>query len=194
MKSDREFLQGIYEKAQELKLSAQNEGSKESSSFMKPWITKFKIKPANFRFAMVTAVFVLLITSGVFLKSSISNKEIEKPQTYGLNPRGIQGIEEEVQIWDMVTDVIEIRSSKNENSLEIVHVYKGELKEDVILNTVKHYISNLDQNQTSLVLLQDNQEYITVLDVYYSLKDNSVYKNLSNEELTLDNLKEYLAE
>ncbi len=193
MKSDREFLQGIYEKAQELKLSTQIEERK-GSSIKRQWNSKLHIKPANLRFAMVAAVFVLLITSGVFLKSTISKNEVEKPQTFGLTPRGFQGVEEEVQIWDIVTDVIEVKFSQNKNSLEIVHVYKGQIKEDVLLDTVKHYITNIDQSQTALVLLKDYKEYIAVLDIYYSDKANRSYKNSSNEEITLDGLKEYLAE
>lgn len=193
MKSDREFLQGIYEKAQELKLSTQIEESK-GSSIKRQWNSKLHIKPANLRFAMVAAVFVLLITSGVFLKSTISKNEVEKPQTFGLTPRGFQGVEEEVQIWDIVTDVIEVKFSQNKNSLEIVHVYKGQIKEDVLLDTVKHYITNIDQSQTALVLLKDYKEYIAVLDIYYSDKANRSYKNSSNEEITLDSLKEFLAE
>ena len=193
MKSDREFLQGIYTKAEEMKLSTQTVNDKGPLS-KKQWKSIFNIKPTNLRFAMATAAFVLIISSGVFITSLTNEKSIEKPQTLGVIPRGLPITEGEQQIWDKVTDVIEVRSSKDESSYKIVQVYKGQALEKDILNRIKDPVTNLEDGQTAIILLEINEEDIMVLDIYYSEKDNNTYRNLSNLVLTRDSLKEQLKE
>lgn len=183
MKSDREFLQGVYEKAEELRLAKQTEINKS------PWT---KRKPAYLRYALAAA-FVLIITSGTILKSFRPEKENITPQPYDLT-RGLASIDINQQIWENTTDVIEVQNSEKNNSFEVIHVYKGYSEEKILLKEAEDYIIPLEDGQTAIILLQTSEDETVMLDVYYSNKEDGTYRNTWNDVLTKESLEEKLTE
>lgn len=193
MKSDREFLQEVYKKAEKMKFEKQTVNDTRYS-FKKFFSSLLKKKSADFRVAVVTAVFLLMVTSGVIINNLTMEKEKVTPTPYNLIPRGLPSTVAVPQLWDNVTDVIEIQNSDNGGPLNIVYVYKGHTGEEVLLDKINKDIAYLEQNQSAIVLLQVTGEDMNILDVYYLDIEDGTYKNLSDSVLTKEELEELFQE
>ncbi|MFV0343867.1 MAG: hypothetical protein ACK5JH_13425 [Anaerocolumna sp.] len=185
MKSDREFLQGIYKKSDEMKQSKQFELDK--AGFYEKTIKSIFKKSSNFRIAMVMGVFLLVITSGFMIRKQSVPKESVTPNSVSVIPRVIPNVTKEELLFHKVTDVIEIQSSLDSQRFEILNVYTGNTKEELLLDKINSSISSLNHAKSGIVLLQVSEKEITILDIYYS-EDEKQYVNSTNHILTIEEI------
>lgn len=181
MKSDQEFLKGIYEKAKEMELSEEKEQTGIDS------LKSFR-RTVPFRYAVTAAAGILLVSAGIFWHDKNKTTEQITPQPMSIDVRGIDigtGLE---NLIDSSADILEVKPAKSgENAYETLKVYKNSGDGKDIIAELTGKIPQLEESQTAIVFLMREQGSTEVLDSFISTKDGT-YQNSFGETFTEEEL------
>jgi hypothetical protein len=182
MKSDEVFLKGVYEKAKELQKDEGNKERKSTSS-----------KRVFTKYMSVAAVFVLVVSIGVYQKLIKQENQSVKPQTNGLESRNTRSLNVTLSLSEAATDILEVKAvTKNGiTAYEIVTSYKGDREESVLNQIIitDNIFEKLSSGQTAVYFLQaDTKEILSIF--YSSEKEPDVFINQIGESMTKDDLED----
>ncbi|SHO43247.1 hypothetical protein [Anaerocolumna xylanovorans] len=184
MKSDQEFLKGIYEKAKEMELSEQEE-LKESES------RKSFLRAIPLRYAVTAAAFFILISVSAFLHSKNKPMEQVTPQPMTIDVRGIDFGDGLQQLFDNATDIIEVKQDNSgEKAYQVVEIYRHSGDEKDILSKITDKLPQLEKTQTAVVFLKKESGSMNVLESFIGSTKEDTYQNDYGEILTKKELLE----
>ncbi|HBW14382.1 MAG TPA: hypothetical protein DEF30_11250 [Proteiniclasticum sp.] len=189
MKSDREFLDGIYQKAEQLdpaKTISQEENVllKSQGNRRKSYFSKPTLQLAG-SFAVLALVFFL---QGVQEKENLPANPVDVPRVIS---RTVE-ITEEHPLFTEATDILEVEVVKNESQkkLRLVGAFRSSedsrALEDFLLNNELGIL----EGKKAVLFLKLKEEKIQVLDVFYWEEEVRTYLNAYRESLSLETLEE----
>lgn len=182
MKSDREFINGIYAKAKKMEMKEEKE----------PDRVKIKRKtPVHYA---LTAAALLILLSVNYLFSNIPGaKEPITPQNISIEPRGL-GIPDDIQgLLDTATEIVFIKSDENRTEgFQILKLYQHSLQKSIIAENLTKLLPALQENQTAIVFLKADTAGLQLLDMFTGKDGTKDYVNSKGEILTKERLDESL--
>ncbi len=194
MKSDNEFLNGIYKKAEELKaeLEAEVKISEDEvgvNSFEASFNQKRKQKYFTRypKYAGMAAGFILLISSTIyFVKLQENNNAIDIP-----NPHGVKIINYTGQTLEQATDIVKINVKDNNGVLQqdIVKVYKDSGNETLIIAFFNDNNIGLIAGDSAIAFLQADSNGAILMETFIKTEANT-YVSPFGEVVTEEELDE----
>ncbi len=180
MKSDREFLNEVYQKAEQMKKDEENPD-------------RFKGKrKAPLGFALTAAAFLIFLSVTYVFHNITGNREPVTPQKFSLEPRGINLPDYIQELLDTATEVAEIQPVENgTGTYRILKLYKHSLAEDNIIKELNNLIPVLGEGETAIVFLNTGTEGLQLLDVFTGKEDTKDYINSAGDVLTEERLEGY---
>lgn len=164
MKSDREYLEGIYFKAKTQQFDKVN--IKQKSSY-------FTRRPL-----MLVMSFAMVFMMG-FAVSQLLNEMDDQRLPTPIKTRA--NIDVELVLAE-ASDIVEV-TTRTPMSYQIIEEYKGNLTWSEKLNNEVNRLLNDYNDQRMIILLNDSQE---LLDIYVNDFDADTYINLSGDVLSKD--------
>ncbi len=184
MKSDQEFLKGIYEKANEMQRSQQE---------ARPQVRYAKRKTAYLRFGAAAAILLLFSVSGVFLQDWWKGTEKIEPQSPGIASLRMETVNIQ-QLLEQATDIVEVAPSRNEGeALEILRVYKISSEEQTVSAILESKAAELGLDQKALVFLQIDKDTFMVLGTLTEDEKEGTFTGPFQETITREELEAYFA-
>ncbi|MDF2868662.1 MAG: hypothetical protein K0R05_237 [Anaerocolumna sp.] len=190
MKSDREFLSGVYQKAEQIKTEEQMKQMKTEEE--KPELFPGKRK-VPLRFALTATAFLIFLSVTYVFNNIPGTKEPATPQNFSLEPRGI-GMPDYIQeLIDTATEIAEVQPVENGiGSYKILKLYKNSLTEDRITEKLTKLLPVLGEGETAIVFLSDDMDGLQLLDVFHEKESEKGYINSAGDVLTVDRLVDAL--
>lgn len=204
MKSDQEFLKGVYEKAKEMELSEQQKMTGENSR-------KGTRSASTLRYAVTAAACFVLVSAGV-LKFVIDKPASQvTPQPMSIDVRGIdlegdgQEARQDAQqgdlpgslseklrnLFEAATDIVEVvKSTDGEKDYEIVRTYRNDSGEKDQLSKLKGILPQLEKGQRAVLFLKEEAGNVNMLDSFVSSTNEDTYQNSSGDVITKEELSE----
>ncbi|WP_033165149.1 hypothetical protein [Clostridium sp. KNHs205] len=177
MKSDREFLNEVYQKAEQMKKEEEN-----------PERFKGKRK-APLRFALTAAAFLIFL-SATYVFYNISGREPATPQKFNMEPRGINLPDYIQELLDTATEVAEVQPVENgTGTYRILKLYKHSLAEDILIKELTNLMPVIGRGETAIVFLNTGTEGLQLLDVFTGKEDTKDYVNSTGDVLTEERLE-----
>ncbi len=197
MKSDQEFLKGVYEKAR-LMESQEEESVKKTVVAPKTMV--------YLRWGAVTAALVLIFSAGVFmqnwrkaaLEDEIQNPGIstaridtlddipqpsdDTPQPFGIIPQPL----------DQASEVVELEPLQNTRKApEIAQIYKASVDDATILSVLERNGVSPDPEKKTLVLLKIEGDSSQLLEILVLDEQTGDYMNSLGGKITKEELETY---
>lgn len=192
MKSDREFLDGIYAKA-------------EKSSSMSPLDSDYLIKETHnkptpkkhttytkyVKYGGMVAGFILLLSSTLYLNNYTEKNEQNDDQPV---PSKFRMIPYSDLIIEEATDIVEIRAKYKDDviTLDIAHNYKESANGPSISNYLNNDVIGLTADQSALVFINADSKNTPIMDIFIWVPDSNHFTNLYGEVITVDKLTNQL--
>jgi hypothetical protein len=201
MKSDHEFLKGVYKKAEELRNKDEME-LKHSKESQFEWMN-IKHRKMNYiyRYGTMAAIVTIIILATSNLITPTNHNELinNEPNPInndpiGLNNKGTRTLNILDLLFDTSTDVVEIgfNSADENNKYLIVKNYKTNLEKDEILEVVYREDINLHENQTAIIFIQQSEDEKFILDVFFSdLYQEGTFINDYGDVITREGLENH---
>ncbi len=200
MKSDQEFLKGVYEKAKEMELSEQQKMTGENSR-------KGTRSASTLRYAVTAAACFILVSAGVFKFVIDKPASQVTPQPISIDVRGIdlEGDGQEAQqgdlpgslseklrnLFEAATDIVEVvKSTDGEKAYEIVRTYRNDSGEKDQLSKLKGILPQLEKGQRAVLFLKEEAGNVNMLDSFVSSTNEDTYQNSSGDVITKEELSE----
>jgi len=185
MKSDREFLEGIYAKAEKLpsSISSLDYDLKLKDNYIKSAQKQHTSSTKYVKYAGMVAGFLLLLSSTLFIKNYI---EINNQLDNQPDPSNFRMIHYTDQLMEQATDIVEIKA-KYENhviTLGIVKGYKGSGNESKISNYLNNDVIALAADQSAIVFIDANSKVSPVMDIFVWEPDSNSFVNPYGEIIT----------
>ena len=184
MKSDREFLDGIYAKAEKLQspISTLDHDLKHKENYNKPTQNQHNYSSKHVKYAGLVASFLILLSSALYINNYINiNKQIDNQPV----PSNFRMIHYTDQLMGQATDIVEIRA-KYENdiiTIDIVKRYKDSGNES-ISNYLNNDVIGLTADQSAIVFIDVDSKDIPVMDVFIWEADSNSFINPYGEIIT----------
>lgn len=178
MKSDREFLDGIYAKAEELTLSKFDNLPSKKSKF-------FHSTPARYiKYAGIAAVFILLLSSAMFIPDLIKENNQVDITPIPRNVRYLPPYTE--QIMEQASDIVEIKAydSNDEMTLVITRYYKKSEIGSLDLSYLDSSKIGLAAGETAIVFLNVESKEAPVMDIFTLDSESNCFINPYGESIT----------
>ena len=183
MKSDREFLDGIYQKAEQLDPAktisqAENVLLKSQEKRRKSYFSKPALKLAG-SFAVLALVFFV---QGVQNKENLPVDPVDVPRVIS---RTIE-ITEEHPLFTEATDILEVEAVKNASQIElrIVEGFRTSQESASLEGFLMKNELSVEEGKRAVLFLQMKDEKILVLDVFYWEEEIRIYLNAYRESLS----------
>ncbi len=184
MKSDNEFLNGVYKKAEELKaeelkreeLKAEEQIPEVVDYDINPLETSFnkkrkqKYSTRYTKYLGMAAGFILLMSSTIyFIKLQENMEPINSPAPYGV--KSINS----VQILEQATDIVEIKVKDDHGVLqqEIVKVYRNSGNETLITDFFNGNNIGLIAGDSAIAFLQVDSNGAMLMEIFIKTEDNT---------------------
>lgn len=188
MKSDREFLDGVYAKAEELTTSSVLDLELKYKEIYQPMNNKKTTRYV--KYTGMAAGFLLLVSSAVYL-----NNFAQKSNQIGNTPvpRDIRMVNYFEQLIEQASDIIAVEASDidGEVVLIITEDFKNSGNDIQRINIVDNNVIGLMEGQSAIVFINADTKDASVMDVFLRDKDNkdsSIYENQYGETITLEAL------
>lgn len=182
MKSDREFLDGIYEKAKEMEVLEQRERATYSR-------LNGSRKALPMRFALTAAACFVFVSLGLLLYDTAKPKDQVVPQPSSIDIRGID-LQDNIQdLFDTATEIAAVKW-QGENSLEIEMLYRHSMGETRIKEELAKVLVSADEGGTAVVFLKAGDGGLELLDTFTWDKSEGTYRNSTGEVLAQERLDE----
>ena len=184
MKSDREFLDGIYAKAKKLQspISTLDHDLKHKENYNKSTQNQHNYSSKHVKYAGLVASFLILLSSALYINNYINiNKQIDNQPV----PSNFRMIHYTDQLMEQATDIVEIRA-KYENdiiTIDIVKRYKDSGNES-ISNYLNSDVIGLTADQSAIVFIDVNSKDIPIMDIFVLEADSNSFINPYGEIIT----------
>lgn len=189
MKSDREFIDGIYQKAEQLdpaKTISQEENVllKSQEKRRKSYFSKPTLQLAG-SFAVLALVFFV---QGAQNKENLPVDPVDVPRVIS---RTVE-ITEEHPLFTEATDILEVDAVKNESQIELqpVEGFRTSQESASIESFLLKNELGIEEGKRAVLFLQMKDEKIQVLDVFYWDDEIGIYLNAYRESLSRETLEE----
>lgn len=185
MKSDREFLNGIYVKVEQVTYDSVldfNLIHKKHNPTMKRRRTTRYIK-----YAGLAASFLLLVSSAVFFSNyKETNNQISDTPA----PANIRMVNYSEQLIDQSTDIRAVEACSVDGIVEvkITEDFKNSVDDLQILKIVDSNTIGLKEGQSAIIFLKSDSANTEILDIFLWNKDNGIYTNQYGETIEIDTL------
>lgn len=186
MKSDREFLDGIYVKAEKLTADAalivDIQQKKDDSAMKQRGSTRYV------KYAGLAASFLIFISSAIFLNNYIGrNNEIVDTPT----PSSIRIVNYHEQLIEQASDIIAVETGSFDDkaALSITEGFKTSGNEGQLLNALDSTMIGLKEGESAIVFMKFDSGNFKVLDAFIWDKENGAYSNQYGESIDLESLK-----
>lgn len=202
MKSDHEFLKGVYKKAEELRNKDEME-LKHSKASQFEWMNvKYRKMNYIYRYGTVAAMLTIIVLASSNLITPTNHNEIinNEPipinnEPIGFSNKGTRTLNILDLLFDTSTDVVEIgfNSADENNKYLMVKNYKTNLGKDEILEVISTKDITLQENQTAIMFIRESDNEKTILDIFLGdLNQEGTFKNDYGEVITKEELENYL--
>jgi hypothetical protein len=208
MKSDKVFLEGVYEKAKDLQkddcnlepsVNKKTENNLIEFNHSRPFKKERKSTAAKriyTKYLSIAAVFLLVVSMGVFQRLIKRENQSIKPQPHSLEQRNSRSFNPVLSLSEAATDIFEVKAvTKNQTTAyNLVKRYKGDKEEAVLkqIITADNVFEELSSGQTAVYFLQaDKRKLLSIF--YSSEKEPDVFINQTGESMTrgdLESIKE----
>ena len=183
MKSDREFLDGIYAKAEELKFRSDMDNDfelkgRDHTSVQKPHASSVKYV----KYASMAAGIMLLLSSAFYIDNLVDKNKLEETPI----PRNFKIISYTDQLIEDATDIIAINANYNKDgvALNIIKSYKKSTKKSLLQNHLNNTEISLTEGQTAIVFINADSKEAPILDIFLLDADNNRFINPNGESIT----------
>lgn len=188
MKSDREFLDGIYKKSEDIK---------KDKSF--ELVDGIKINPYR-KYMALAATLLLLITSILYIESglnlSMGDKKVEEnipntiKQVQAPAPRTLMMISYTENLLVEASDIVGILGFEDEDKIEIeiIESYKGSFDRLEIIEYIREINISLEKDEHAIVFIQNHLENIEIMDVFLYSNETKNYVNEYGEMISPEQL------
>lgn len=188
MKSDREFLDGMYKKAEKVDIA--KTVSNEDISLLKN-IGKRKISYVPRRavqFAGSFAVLVLIFSVSGMISQTGNQKD---PRIVPRVVSGVMDLTEDHPLIQQATEILEVEAEKKEKSipLTVVGTYKKSGNEPLLASFLEKNELGIQEGQKAILFLKVKDGQVQVLDVFYWEEEIGSFINVFRETLTRDQLE-----
>lgn len=185
MKTDREFLEGIYAKAEKLppSIASLDHDLKVNEKYYKPSQKQDTFSSKYVKYAGMAAGFFLLLSSALFINNYIEiNNQIDKQPV----PISFRMIHYTDQLMEQATDIVEIRANQENDiiTIDIVKSYKDSGNESKLSNYLNNDVIGLTKNQSAIVFIDVDSKDIQVLDIFVWEADSNRFINPYGEIIT----------
>lgn len=178
MKSDREFLSEVYQKAEQLKKNEEN-----------PERIKGK-RRVSLGFALTAAAFLIFLSATYVFQNIPGTREPATPEKFSIEPRGINLPDYTQELMDTATEIAVIQTAGNSRgTFWLVKLYKHSLTEDRIAKELTNLMPVLGEGETAIVFLNMGTEGLQLLDVFTGKEDTKDYVNSAGDVLTEERLE-----
>lgn len=188
MKSDREFLDGIYEKAE--MMDAAKTVTNENISLLK---VKGKRKGFYFprhavRFAGSIAVLALILSVSGILPQVVPQKD--SGNVPRVASRNID-LTENHPLFQQATEILEVKAVKEKKGilLRMVKSYKETGIEPLLASFLEKNELGIQEGQKAILFLEVKDGQVQVLDVFYWEEEMESFINVFRENLTRELLE-----
>ncbi len=185
MKSDREFLDGIYAKAEKLQspISTLDHDLKHKENYNEPTQNQHTYSSKYVKYTGLVASFLLLLSSALYINNYIDiNKQIDNQPV----PSNFRMIQYTDQLMEQATDIVEIRA-KYENdviTIDIVKIYKDSGNESKLSNYLNSDVIGLTADQSAIAFIDVDSKDIPVMDIFVWETDSNSFINPYGEIIT----------
>jgi len=185
MKSDREFLDGIYAKSEKLEspISTLDHDLKHKENYNKPTQNQHTYSNKHVRYAGLVASFLLFLSSSLYINNYIEiNKKIDNQPV----PSNFRMIHHTDQLMEQATDIVEVRA-KYENdviTIDIVKSYKDSGNESGLSSYLNSDVIGLTADQSAIVFIDVDSKDIPVIDIFVWEADSNSFINRYGEIIT----------
>jgi hypothetical protein len=188
MKSDQEFLKGVYEKVKVM------EGlePKERDGYER---RKSTLRAMPLKYAVTAAAFLILVTAGAYIFDKNKTAEQVSPKPFTIDVRGIDSKDGLKRLFDNATDIIEIRQEdSSKRAYQVIEIYRHSDSENDILSELFDQLPQLEENQTAIVFMKKEPGSTTVLDSFIGSPGDETYQNTLGETVTKEKILEDIKE
>ena len=181
MKSDQEFLEGIYEKAKTMREDRQDKEFRSKAAHK---------RMAYLRLGAAAAILIVTVSAGVFMQGW--RKEATKDQ---LHTPGITSFRSEIpgraqQLLHDATDIAVLEVMESEGSTPKIHkVYRSSVDAAAILEALAQKAISPDPERRILVLLNITVDSSEVLDILVENEVEATYTNPLSGSITKEELE-----
>lgn len=190
MKSDREFLDGIYSKAEKLPSSISSldhdlllKKNRYNESVLKKQASYTKYV----KYGGMVAAFLLLLSSTLYFNN---DREINNQIDNHPVPSKFRMIHYPEQLVEEATDIVELRA-KHENdvtTLDFVKSYKDSGNGTRILNLLNNDVIALTADQSAVIFIDVDSKDSPIMDIFIWAPDRNCFINPYGEVITEENL------
>lgn len=185
MKSDREFLDGIYVKAE--KLTSSNSVSDYDMELYEnnnQRNKKFQSRTANYIKAagvLVASLLVISSTINIYKPMNVNHLVDNRNMT-----RNTRMIEYQDQLIERATDIIEVKAKSESNliTLEIIGSYKDSKSESKISSFLNNDVVGLTLDQSAILFIDADSKDGMILDIFTWDSDENCFINSYGEIIT----------
>ncbi len=184
MKSDREFLEGIYEKAKAMSKKDQE------NDFKTKRVGNNKV---FLRLGTAAAILLFLCSAGLYMqdwRKEAAKEELHTPNVASLR-MGIPGGAQ--QLVSEATDIIELEALQEGNTPVIHQIYKASVDEKKLLAALVRNAVNPDPKRRLLVFLKIDSETSEILNVMSEDEVEGTYSSPFTETITREELEAYIS-
>lgn len=184
MKSDREFLDGIYAKAEKVKSISTIDNNLRFNEYTKMQPQKQHVSSTKYvKYASMAACFLLLISSALYINNYIEkNKQIANQPV----PSNIRMMGYTDHLIAKATDIIAIKTNHESNgiALSIIKIYKSSGIEPKSLNYLNNDVIGLSDDQSAIVFIDADSKAAPVMDIFVWEPDSNSFVNPYGEIIT----------
>jgi hypothetical protein len=185
MKSDQEFLEGVYEKARAMSKKDQEDDFKTK---------QIKNRTTSLRWGTAAAILLFLCSAGVYMqgwRKEAAKEELHTPNVTSFRmeiPGGAQ------QLVQEATDIIELEVLQGEGNSPVIHqIYKASVNEKKLLAALERNAVSPDPERRLLVFLKIDAEASEILNVMSEDEEEGTYTSPFMEAITKDELEAYIS-
>lgn len=185
MKSDQEFLEGVYKKARTM--NRQSEENEEKTKRVKNNVIVLRLGAA-------AAILILICSAGVFMQgwnSNAVNNERSTPNVTSFRmelPGGAQ------QLVQESTEILELEKQQGTGSTPLIHhIYKATVKKEVLLSVLDKKAVTPDPERRLLVFLKIDSKGSEILNVMVEDEMEGTYGNPLAGTITKEELENYIS-
>jgi hypothetical protein len=182
MKSDREFLKGIYEKAKTMQDDRQEKEFRSKAALK---------RTAYLGLGTAAAILIVTVSAGVFMQGW--REEATKDQ---LHTPGVTSFRSEIpggtqQLLNDATDIVVLEAMQGEENTPKIHeIYKSSVDPATIFKALAQNMISPDPEQRILVLLKITADSSEVLDILLENEVEDTYTNPLSGTITKEELED----
>lgn len=192
MKSDQEFLKGIYEKAEELRHNTETD-EKIPSGSQTNWMITMNKRPTHiYKYGSIAAMLLIVFIVTVFVNLPKTEEKPNNIEPFGLNGKDTRNIDFTDIMYDSATDIIEIGYNHIDNQLKIIEIYKGNSSTADVLNSITTQNINIPEDQTVIVFFSTDTNGLVITNIFRSeLTEKNSFINEYGDKITREELDDY---